>query len=1024
MYLQRLEIQGFKSFAKKTVFDFPKNSNFHEKAHSLTAVVGPNGSGKSNVSDAIRWVLGEQSLKLIRCKKADDVIFGGSEKRARQGFAEVVLTMNNEDGALPIDYSEVVLTRRVYRNGETEYLINQNKVRLFDLLMLLAKANFGQRSYSIVGQGMVDHIINISAFERKDFFDEATGVKQFQIKRDQAVNRLRKTRENLLETNKIIAELEPRLRLLTRQLKKLEQRKEIESALREEQKKYYSYNLKNLEKSRAEKAELLATRQALSDEWREKLNEIQFELGRLSREESRKDIFNNLQKEYNDFLGKKNEILKDLAMIKGKMSLEYLKAGKQNLSWLIDKKEETERRLSEITESLNNLVVKYKYQQNQKMEAESKLSSLINEQTVLSNNLKVAEEELLRLKSGNKENYGREAIRAVLKLRTKMSGIIGTVAEIGKTEEMYELCLGVSAGNKLLSVVVENESIAVRCINYLKENRLGTVTFLPMNKIKFNGQNGRGVLSLNGAIGYAVDLVNYDEKYKNIFDFVFGRTIVVDTIENAKAIGVGTERMVTLDGDLLEKSGAMRGGFQKKNNFWASIDDKGAVSYEEKIREITINRSRLESLEIAREKLSVEINNWRVDIQVAETKKKALENDGEVLQKESQKIALEINENKVEPKDYDRYLADLEKQKERLEKDLKNLEKELSAIRQNLDEFNLEEEKKKNQVFRLQDEMQNCQNKVNGVSGEVNELQIALAKIETKREDLEKEILTEFGQEDGGLIEEFLKVDTASVINIDSLWFEIGKLKNNLEQIGGIDPEIVDEHREVSERYEFLTGQVNDLDKGLVDLEKIVVELDEVINNQFTISFKKINEAFERYFTKIFNGGRARLELVQREKSATEEINEAVLNNLENPNLEAQEEKKQNENLVENKSVLVNTGIEIMVAPPNKKINNIAVLSGGERTMTSLALICAIIDSNPAPFVVMDEVEAALDESNSHKFSQILQELAYKSQFVIITHNRITMHVADVLYGVAMGDDGVSKTLSLNLEGAEKEATE
>jgi len=1018
MHLQRLEIQGFKSFAKRTIFDFPKNSNFNDKAHSLTAVVGPNGSGKSNVADAIRWVLGEQSLKLIRCKKADDVIFGGSEKRARQGFAEVVLIMNNEDNLLPIDYREVVLTRRVYRSGETEYLINQNKVRLFDILMLLAKANFGQRSYSIVGQGMVDHIINISAFERKDFFDEATGVKQYQIKRDQAVNRLKKTRENLLETNKIIAELEPRLRLLTRQLKKLEQRKEIENALREEQKKYFSFNLQNLEKSHRQKIDDLTIKQTLLTEWKSKLNEIQIELAKLAREESRKDIFNNLQKEYNDFLNKKNEILKDLATIKGKMSLEYVKAGKQNLSWLIDKKEENERRLAEITESLNNLAMKLKFQQTQKIDVEAKLNSLINEQTVLQNNLKIAEDDLLRIKSGGKENYGREAVRAILKLRSQMSGIIGTVAEIGKTEEMYELGLGVAAGGKLLAVVVENESVAVKCINYLKTNKLGTVTFLPLNKIKRNDYFDKEILSANGAIGYAVDLVKFDEKYRAIFDFVFGRTIVVDTIENAKEIGVGRERMVTLDGDLLEKSGAMRGGFQKKSNLWSVIDDKAGGTYEEKIREITILKSRLENLAENREKVLAEVNNLRVEIQIQETKKKALQNDREVLQKESEKMTLEIKENQVEPKDFDQYLADLEKQKELLEEYLQKHEQELSLIRQKLDEFNLEEEKKKNQVFRWQDEMQSCQNKVNVISIEVNELQISLAKVETKREDLENEILTEFGQTDRALLAELLQVDTSSVINIDSLWFEIGKLKNNLEQIGGIDPEIVDEHKEVSERYEFLTGQVNDLDKGLIDLEKIVIELDEVINKQFNSSFKKINEAFERYFTKIFNGGKARLELVQKEKSMAEEINEAALSNLGNDNLETQEENKQNENLVENQSVLVNTGIEIMVAPPNKKINNIAVLSGGERTMTSLALICAIIDSNPAPFVVMDEVEAALDEVNSQKFAAILQELSFKSQFVIITHNRITMHVADVLYGVAMGEDGVSKTLSLSLEGA------
>ncbi len=1016
MYLQRLEIQGFKSFAKRTVFDFPPNSNHDLKANSITAIVGPNGSGKSNVADAIRWVLGEQSLKLIRCKKSDDVIFSGSEKKARQGFAEVVLTMNNEDGILPIEYHEVALTRRVYRNGETEYLINQNKVRLFDILMLLAKANFGQRSYSIVGQGMVDQIINISPFERKDFFDEATGVKQYQIKRDQAVNRLKKTRENLLESNKIIAEIEPRLRLLTRQIKKLEQRQEIEKALREEQKKYFSYNLKNLEKDRSEKSQLLATKQALLDEWRGKLNEIQSELGKLAQEESRKDVFNSLQKEYNDFLSQKNEILKDLATIKGKMSVEYLKAGKQNLSWLLDKKEETEKRLAEITESLNNLNLKLKQKREQKIEDENKLTSLLSERTVLQNNLRSAEDDLIRLKSGGKENYAHEAVKAVLRLRSQMSGIIGTVSELAQVPQLYQLALGVSAGNKILSVVVENEVVAVRCINFLKEKKLGTVTFLPLNKIKGNNFFPREVLAENGAIGYAIELLEFDPKYKNIFEYVFGRTIIMDTAENAKNLGIGKERMVTLEGDVFEKTGVIRGGFQRQNGTWITLKETSSATYEEKIKEITVLKSRLESLEIDRERIFDNLNNLRVDLQVEETKQKALLNDHDFLEKEQQKMLLEIKENNSDPSEFDDFLVELKKQKEVLDLNLQSKDVVLSEVRKKLDDFNLQEEKKKIEVFRLQDEMQNCQMKVNGFSSEFNDLQISLAKIETKRENLEKDIVAEFGVVEKNDLEKLLEVDTANVINIDSLWFEIGKLKNSLEQIGGIDPEIIDEHKEVSKRYDFLTLQVQDLEKGLLDLEKIVIELDQVINKQFNSSFKKINESFEKYFKKIFNGGKAKLELVLREKSIVEETEEVLADGLQGK----EAIKDFSGQLVENKATLANTGIDILVAPPNKKINNIAVLSGGERTMTSLALICAIIDSNPSPFIVMDEVEAALDEANSQKFSSILQELSYKSQFVIITHNRITMHVADVLYGVAMGDDGVSKTLSLDMKEADK----
>lgn len=1013
MHLQRIEVQGFKSFAKKIVFEFPAKSNHDSKAKSITAVVGPNGSGKSNIADAIRWVLGEQSLKLIRCKKADDVIFGGSEKKARQGFAEVSLYMNNEDHELPIEYSEVVITRRVYRNGETEYLLNKSSVRLFDILILLAKANFGQKTYSIIGQGMVDHIINISPFERKEFFDEATGVKQYQIKRDQAVNRLRRSRENLDQTNKIIAELEPRLRLLTRQIKKLEKRKELEKELRVLQRKYYSFLFQNLEKDRHGQLENFNIKDALRTDLQARLDNVQAELAKLAREESRKDIFNNLQKDYNKLSIEKNDLMKESAMVKGKMSLEYVKFGKQNLSWLENKKEEIDIRIGEVKESLNNLKVKLTHQEETLAEKEKKADGIVAELIVLENNLQAAEEDLLRLKTGSKDSYQFDSVKAVLRQSNYIKGIFGTVSELGRMEPMYEAALSVAAGTRLSSVVVQNDEVAVKCINYLKENKLSPVQFLPLSKLHVSAERGevKKILAETGAVGFAIDLINFDQKYSRAFQLVLGNTIVVDTLDNAKAIGVGRCRMVTLDGDLLERTGAMRGGWRGPGTLkWQIFDmEQKLASQEDKMREIALLKAKIEDMVKRKEILTQEINEIRVESQFNNTKNKALTNDFDDLGREKRKIEAEIDENKINPADEDRYLKNLTSKKEEIERSLSQLEEKIAVVREKLDKFNLEEEKKKNEVFNFQNELQKYQNKLNEINNEVNLINISLAKIETKKEDLEKEISQELGPDYS------LNENPETVLNIDSLWFDISRMKNNLEQIGGIDPEIVGEHQEVNERYEFLTKQVNDLDKAVADLEKVVVELDEIINKQFDASFKKINQAFARYFEKIFNGGKAKLELIQREK----EVDEKATPNVGDNNIVPAED-TDDEELVEEKSMLVNTGIEIMVAPPNKKISNITVLSGGERTMTSLALICAIIESNPAPFVVMDEVDAALDEANSEKFARILQELSYKSQFIVITHNRVIMHVADVLYGVAMGDDGVSKTLSLDLKEAEK----
>ncbi len=1009
MYLSRLEIQGFKSFAQKTVFEFPEKSHHDAKAKSITAIVGPNGSGKSNCSDAIRWVMGEQSLKLLRCKKADDVIFGGSPTKARQGVAEVSMVFNNEDHELPIDFAEVVLTRRVYRDGEGEYLINKKKVKLFDILMLLAKSNFGQKSYSIVGQGMVDHIINISPYERKDFFDEATGVKQYQIKRDQAVNKLRRSRENLSQTNQIMQELEPRLRLLTRQIKKLEKRQELEFELKGLQEKYYAHIWQNLQKNRKEQKEQFGVQDALKKNLEIELTRVQDELAQMAREESRKDVYNELQKDYNRHLSEKNELLKELALVKGKMNLEYVKAGQQNLSWLEDKKEEIEKRLAEIQESRNNADNRWRQKKGLLSENESQIAQINQELQVLENNLQLAQSELDNIKKGGKVNFALESVKALLRQKDFIKGVCGTVSQLGTVEEMYEAALSSAAGGKLNALIVKDDETAVRCIKYLKKNKLAPVTFLPLNKLKVTRPDKRSkeLLQMNGAIGFAVDLLAFDPKYAKAFEFVFSTTIVVDNEENAKAIGAGKERMVTLAGDIFERSGMIKGGYRESKFLrWRTLNSQEAQSTQsEKIREIALLESKLNEKRRQKELLGEEIQNCRVEIEVADTKLKGLNNDFDELQKEKNKIQAEIAENQLAPEDQDEFMKLLNKKKNEFDERIEAQEKFLVEIRKKIDEFNLEEEKKKAVVFRLQKEMQEHQMKLNEVNQLLNEVNIALAKLDTKKEDLEKEIQTELGSE-VNLNE--IKLD--SLVNVDQLWFQIGKIKHNLEIIGGIDPEIEEEHKEVSERYEFLSKQVVDLEKSIDDLEKIVLELDAVINKQFDTTFKKINSAFQNYFSKIFDGGKAKLQMVQKEKKEIAE---------EYENQEDMEQK-----LPENKSKLVNTGIEIMVAPPNKKINNIAVLSGGERTMTSLALICAIIESNPAPFIVMDEVDAALDEANSEKLARILQELSYRSQFVVITHNRVIMHVSDVLYGVAMSDDGVSKIMSLNLEEAKKAVEE
>lgn len=1008
MYLEKLEIQGFKSFANKTVIEFPNKSSRDKDAHSVTAIVGPNGSGKSNTSDAIRWVLGEQSSKLLRGKKAEDVIFAGSGSKARLGFAEVSLYINNEDGSAPIDYKQIVITRRVYRDGEGEYLINKNKVRLFDILMLLAKANFGQKSYSIIGQGMVDHIITISPWERKEFFDEATGVKQYQIKRDQAVNKMNRSRENLDQTHKILAELEPRLRLLTRQIKKLEKRKEVEKSLRVMQEKYYAHIWQALKREKVMQEEQFSIKDALKNNLEEQLSEIQMKLAVLAREESRKEAFNTLQKEYNKLVGEKNDILKELTLVKGKMSLEYVKAGKQNISWLDDKKSELEQRIAEIRVSIKNTESLTQHKRVLLAENEKKVTDLADELAVLQNNFDAAKDAYSRAKSGKLGGNG-EAVQAILRQKNYIKGIFGTVSELGIADDMYQTALAVAAGSQLGAVVVKSDDVAVQCIKYLKDNKLGSVTFFPLNKIKGyrSKPENRGILAENGVIGYAVDLVTFEPTFKKVFEHVYGLTVVVDEIEHAKKIGVGRERMVTIDGDVFERSGVIKGGYRRKGflRWRLKGDQKTSVSAEQQLQELALLKSKIEDRLRQKEVLLGQMSDLRVTVQVNETKSKGQSNDISTLEKELHRVMIELAEQQISPSDQDNYMKGLTVRQEEMEADIAVLDKKITVSREKIDAFNLEEEKKKAEVFRLQDDMQEYQRKLNEVNNDVGSVKITLARLETKQEDLEKEVNQELGP--------LRKLDSLrgdAVVNSEQVWLEISKLKKSLELIGGIDPEIVDEHKEVSERYNSMKTSIVDLEKAIKDLKKIVEELDVVIEKQFSASFNTINKSFEKYFKDIFQGGKAKLSIVQKEAPKQKALK------LQTPEGESYTE----EEVVAEAPEFTKTGIELYVSPPNKKLNTISALSGGERTMTSLALLCAIIDSNPSPVVVMDEVDAALDEANSERFARILEELSYKTQFVVITHNRVIMHVADVLYGVAMGTDGISKTLSLNLQEAEK----
>ena len=741
MHLKRLEIIGFKSFARRSILEFPKPK---KGDLSIAAIVGPNGVGKSNLVESIRWALGEQSLKSLRGKKLQDIIFSGSTKKTRLNLAEVTLFFNNEDGAAPIDYKEFTITRRIYRNGESEYLINKSKVRLQDILILLAKSNFGQKSYSVVSQGMVDQILQASPLERKRFFDEATGIKQYQIKKDDAFRKIEKSQINLQQANIALSEIFPHLRSLTRQINKLEKRQEIEVKLVKLQNKYYGAFWQTSNE------EIFILNKKINQETQEQ-KQIEETLKNVQKQsealvyEKIDEQYEKIQKDYQQTLEEKNKYLGEQSMLQAQLS----------------------------------------FQRQLNQEKEEKFEIKLDEEKLLFN--------LKKLKSEQKEFLNK----------------------IEKISQIKEL-----------------------------------------------------------------------EKIKNIAKIIYEKIILC-----------------------------------------------------------------LKQFEIEKSPKPTSINS----------KQKQL-------------------------------IKDLEEKKEKIDKNIKKVDSKLKEINQGLNEFNEKEREKRKKLLDWQKNVQEKQSKLNQFTYKINELKIDLARLETKNDILEKEINEEMGTQGKEIMK--IRKDDVKIRPEPEDLEEIYKLKHQLELIGSIDPEITKEYPEVNQRYKFLNEQSNDLTKSLKGLNKIIQELDEKIREQFKENFSQINKMFDRYFKIIFGGGNAKIILQKQEQ-------------------ESQKTEEEQEPLIKNRRI---DGIDIFATPPGKKIKSIEMLSGGEKALTSLSLICAIISINKPPFVVLDEVDAALDQENSFRFGKILQELRRNSQFIIITHNQETVESADILYGITMDSDSISRLISLKLE--------
>ncbi len=869
MYLKRLEIHGFKSFANKTTMEF---------SQGIISIVGPNGSGKSNVADSLRWVLGEQSAKMIRGKKADDVIFAGSDKKTRLGFAEVVATFDNRDRRIPVDAAEVSIGRRIDRSGESEYLINGNRVRLLDIVDLVLKSNIGTSRYTVIGQGTIDQIVLQGPSGIKELVDEASGVKNYYLKREKTLRRLEQTAQNLMRAEDLIAEIEPRLKSLRRQAKRMEARAEIEQELKVYQREFFGKTFWSLKATIGGFEKTLAEFEQQKIQLEEQLKQQRQFVEKTERDNSQgAEKLRDVRLSISGLQSKKNKLLEDLSLIRGKMS---------------------------------------SYKTGSSGDAQTMQVQLHEKNGVL-----------------------RELEEKILASQTEAKRQTETVHGLQQQTE------GLSQQIEALYEKLKNPT--------------------------------------------HVDWQQFDRQLSEL-EYAFGQFF--SSLENAPTI---------------ETARTLAQGLRSQFDSFAHVAKQSVVDPQSHIHEV---QTQLKKLQDQKEQLQQELGRMQVEQSRTHVSLEFLESQVQQVRQERLNIELELK--KAQSGSSEDFIRELSAQEAQLQEQVQSLNQEISGIEESVKSFYAEEQAKQKLIHeaeslyrKLQDDLSKIKDKQSGVS-------VEKAKYDTQMEVLCEEIRRILGSEILQNIGE--QPVTAATEDVEN---KIARLKNQLDMIGGMDELTMKEYQETETRYTNLSNQVEDLKRGMSDLKNILDELDEHIKSKFNEAFHKVNEKFEYYFRVLFNGGRAYLSVLKAEDKTEEQ---ALAEGEEPADTDEAEKLRPEERVVQKyeKGASNIVGIDIKATPPGKKLASIQALSGGERALTSIALLCSLLTCFPSPFVVLDEVDAALDDANTIRFGQILGTLAHQTQFVTITHNRETMAQANILYGVTMGDDGVSKLLSVKLDQA------
>ena len=975
MYLKEIKISGFKSFADKT------NITLDDK---ITCIVGPNGSGKSNIIDAVKWVLGEQSVKSLRgTNNMSDVIFAGSKSRSPLNLASVSLVFDNSDSYLKVPYTEISVTRKVFRSGENEYYLNNEKCRLKDIYDLFLDSGMGKYAFNIISQGEVSKIISDSPLERRTIFEEAAGVLKYKRRKEEALKKLDKTNENLTRVKDIIKELEEQIEPLKTQsekaskyLKIKENLEQIEIALiandleklnvlyHEQKKQIEELTNEIIEKTTSitnDDIELENKKQEL-EKINENLTTLQQNLLLLTKEEEKLNGEKNIIKERSKYDAEDVKVHENLTNLKEqKLSLNNkLLSLKTDLTILDNKIKDN------IKES-SNKNNEYISLNNTKEDIKNKISSL-------ENSISQAEYKIKYLNDYIENSSFPMSVKRLLN-NPKLKGIHNTISKLIDVEEKYTLSLEVALGGAKDYVVIDNPNIAKTCINYLKENNLGRVTFFPLDVIKprfIDNEILNELKNSKGFINVLANLVSYNEMYKNIIFNQLGNVLVVDNIDNANIISKvinNKYKIVTLDGEIINVGGSITGGTIKKKSIISEkyeleklltkkeLEEKEILSLKEKQEAILKNLKEKENTlyEIGKEKvlLTEEYN----------AKHESYNNLKDTLDR----VTLELNnledleDNSIkseEEKILEKYYEVL-KEKELVNKKLLLLTNDKEKISCLIEEYQAKYRVNNSNVRNLEEKKKT--------------LEIDSSKMSVKMDNL-LTILSETYQ----MTFEKAKANYVLEEDIDVARKNVNIYKKELKEIGIVNLGAIEEYERVNKRYEFLTKQNNDLEEAITTLLKIINELDTVMEKEFIKTFKEIEIEFNNVFKELFGGGYAKLKL-------TDESN------------------------------ILETGVNIEVSPPGKKITSISLLSGGEKTLTAISLLFAVLNIKKIPFCLFDEVEAALDEANVDRVGAYFSKYIGKTQLIIITHKKKTMEYANTLYGITMQESGVSKLVSVKL---------